>query len=94
MNGKPLPRDHGFPCRALVPGFAGARNCKWIHEVSLEPHSSMKPWHENAYRGFSPDISFEEDLYLWGKSDKVHLRPENDGSWQPNIGEIALEQPV
>eukprot|EP00488_Nonionellina_sp_1-RS-2012_P001072 TRINITY_DN1698_c0_g1_i1.p1 TRINITY_DN1698_c0_g1~~TRINITY_DN1698_c0_g1_i1.p1 ORF type:complete len:124 (+),score=34.61 TRINITY_DN1698_c0_g1_i1:205-576(+) len=72
MNGIPLPRDHGYPVRALVPGFAGARNCKWIQEVSLEQGTSMKPWHENAYRGFSPDISFEEDLYLWEKADKVN----------------------
>eukprot|EP01084_Bolivina_argentea_P118403 210093_1 len=57
MNGIPLPRDHGYPVRALVPGFAGARNCKWIKEVSLEHATSMKPWHENAYRGFSPDIT-------------------------------------
>ena len=27
MNGEPLPRDHGFPVRALLPGIAGARNC-------------------------------------------------------------------
>jgi sulfite oxidase len=24
MNGEPLPRDHGFPVRAIAPGHAGA----------------------------------------------------------------------
>eukprot|EP01083_Nonionella_stella_P159677 521116_1 len=94
MNDLPLPRDHGFPCRALVPGFAGARNCKWIKEVSLEYKTSMKPWHENAYRGFSPDISFEEDLYLWEKAPLVNLRHEKGKGMQPNIAPIALEQPI
>ncbi|KAK9874923.1 hypothetical protein WA026_005738 [Henosepilachna vigintioctopunctata] len=30
MNGVPLPRDHGFPVRVIVPGVVGARNVKWL----------------------------------------------------------------
>ena len=30
MNGEPIPRDHGFPIRAVVPGVVGARNVKWL----------------------------------------------------------------
>lgn len=25
-----MPRDHGFPVRAIVPGVVGARNVKWL----------------------------------------------------------------
>lgn len=32
MNGKPIPVDHGFPVRSIVPGFAGARSVKWLRE--------------------------------------------------------------
>lgn len=30
MNGKPIPKDHGFPIRVIVPGVVGARNVKWL----------------------------------------------------------------
>jgi DMSO/TMAO reductase YedYZ molybdopterin-dependent catalytic subunit len=30
MNGQPLPREHGFPVRMLVPGRYGMKNPKWL----------------------------------------------------------------
>ena len=30
MNGEPIPRDHGFPIRVIVPGVVGARSVKWL----------------------------------------------------------------
>lgn len=33
MNGEPIPRDHGYPIRAVVPGVVGARNVKWLAKV-------------------------------------------------------------
>jgi len=30
MNGQPLPREHGFPARLLVPGRYGMKNPKWL----------------------------------------------------------------
>jgi sulfite oxidase len=35
MNGEPLPRHHGFPARALVPGWIGAASCKWLTEIKV-----------------------------------------------------------
>lgn len=35
MNGEPIPRDHGFPVRVVVPGVVGARNVKWLDKVRL-----------------------------------------------------------
>ncbi len=39
MNGAPLARDHGFPLRAIVPGWVGASQIKWLSRivVSEEP---------------------------------------------------------
>ena len=30
MNGETLPPDHGFPVRAVVPGWAGSNSVKWV----------------------------------------------------------------
>jgi len=35
MNGSVLEKHHGFPARALVPGWVGAASCKWLSEIKL-----------------------------------------------------------
>ncbi|GHC73974.1 oxidoreductase [Nocardiopsis terrae] len=36
MNGRPLPHEHGFPARMVVPGLYGyVSACKWIVEIEL-----------------------------------------------------------
>jgi DMSO/TMAO reductase YedYZ molybdopterin-dependent catalytic subunit len=37
MNGAPLPRDHGFPVRLIVPGWYGCSGIKWVDRVELVP---------------------------------------------------------
>jgi sulfite oxidase len=35
MNGSALTKHHGFPARALVPGWVGAASCKWLTEIKI-----------------------------------------------------------
>jgi DMSO/TMAO reductase YedYZ molybdopterin-dependent catalytic subunit len=35
MNGVALTQHHGFPARALVPGWVGAASCKWLAEIQV-----------------------------------------------------------
>ena len=35
MNGEPLPRHHGYPLRAIVPGWYGAASVKWLDRISV-----------------------------------------------------------
>jgi len=35
MNGSPLPPQHGFPLRLLVPGWYGMTNVKWLDRIEL-----------------------------------------------------------
>ncbi|MGH3281576.1 MAG: molybdopterin-dependent oxidoreductase, partial [Trebonia sp.] len=36
MNGGPLPAEHGFPLRAIVPGYYGTNSVKWLSQISVQ----------------------------------------------------------
>lgn len=63
MNGKDIPRDHGFPIRAIVPGVVGARSVKWLSKIVLSKEESQSFWQQNDYKGFSPSIDFSNADY-------------------------------
>ncbi len=50
MNGKELPRDHGYPLRAVVPGVVGARNVKWLASVKVSHQESPSHWQQLDYK--------------------------------------------
>ena len=35
MNGSTLAKHHGYPVRALTPGWIGAASCKWLSEIRV-----------------------------------------------------------
>jgi DMSO/TMAO reductase YedYZ molybdopterin-dependent catalytic subunit len=35
MNGEPLPREHGYPVRAIVPGWYAVNSVKWLTHIEL-----------------------------------------------------------
>ena len=44
LNGEDLPRDHGYPLRALVPGWVGSSNVKWLGRIVV---SKERLWTRN-----------------------------------------------
>ncbi len=50
LNGEPLPPDHGFPLRSVVPGWIGARSVKWLGRIVLSEHPSHNYFQTKAYR--------------------------------------------
>ncbi len=71
MNGDPLPREHGYPVRLIVPGWYGVNNVKWVEELrvmdtmvvegSLDRPGEHAFWQQQAYRihpeGVDPDVN-------------------------------------
>ncbi|MES1906836.1 MAG: hypothetical protein MHM6MM_000065 [Cercozoa sp. M6MM] len=61
MNGAALPRDHGFPLRAIVPGFVGARNVKWLGTLRLARAEVESRWQTGlAYKGLPPNVDWQD----------------------------------
>jgi sulfite oxidase len=50
MNGSPLTKHHGFPARALAPGWIGAASCKWLTEIKLLDAEFVGNFMSPAYR--------------------------------------------
>ncbi|MDF1604930.1 molybdopterin-dependent oxidoreductase [Nocardioides sp. YIM 152315] len=55
MNGRPLPIDHGFPVRTIVPGLYGyVSACKWVVEMKvtrfadIEAYWTQRGWAEQG----------------------------------------------
>ena len=45
MNGEPLPLDHGFPVRMVVPGLYGYVSAsKWIKDIELTTFDAFDPY--------------------------------------------------
>lgn len=54
MNGEAIPRDHGFPVRAVVPGHVAARSVKWVEKVIVSSDESDSHWQQHDYKAFCP----------------------------------------
>ena len=50
LNGAPLPSEHGFPMRVVVPGWIGARQVKWLGRINVKAEPSDNYFQTNAYR--------------------------------------------
>jgi DMSO/TMAO reductase YedYZ molybdopterin-dependent catalytic subunit len=52
MNGEPLPPDHGYPARLLVPGWIGIANIKWLGRIEVSTQPLASAWDTTQYRYF------------------------------------------
>ncbi|HEY1360411.1 MAG TPA: sulfite oxidase [Thermoleophilaceae bacterium] len=50
MNGQPLPPQHGFPLRLVVPGWYGMTNVKWLERITVLDRPFEGYQQESGYR--------------------------------------------
>lgn len=50
LNGRPLPPQHGFPARLLVPGWYGMTSVKWLSRITAVTEAFTGYQNAKAYR--------------------------------------------
>lgn len=65
MNNVALPKHHGAPARALVPGWVGAASCKWLSEIKILENefegNFMKPGYRYPNQPVAPGGAVDPD---------------------------------
>ena len=63
MNGEPLPPDHGYPVRMIVPGYVGIKNIKWLKKITISNEEVDGPWQKGmAYKILPKYLQKLEDV--------------------------------
>lgn len=55
MNGVTLPVDHGFPLRAVVPGWIGSNSIKWLGRIVVSARKTWVPNNTSDYVMIGPE---------------------------------------
>jgi DMSO/TMAO reductase YedYZ molybdopterin-dependent catalytic subunit len=63
MNGEPLPPDHGFPARVIVPGWLGTASIKWVGHIQVAIEALHVPWNTEEYILAGPDYPVQEPAH-------------------------------
>ena len=98
MNGEPVPPDHGFPVRAIVPGWVGISNVKWVGRVEVRDSTIDVPTTTKTYVLDGPDYPSKVVLRLqtlksavalpWGATLAAGRQRVRGFAWSP-VGRIT-----
>jgi len=74
MNGTDIPKIHGYPIRAIIPGCTAARSVKWLERIELADSHYQGHYQKVAYKMWTPRI---ESFKGYNMSDipPIHFLP-------------------
>jgi DMSO/TMAO reductase YedYZ molybdopterin-dependent catalytic subunit len=70
MNDAPLPAEHGFPLRAIIPGLYGMMNAKWITGIEASNSVYLGYWQE---RGWTNDARIKTTSIIYYPLDSAQV---------------------
>ena len=93
MNGEPLPLEHGFPVRLVIPGLYGYVSAvKWLFRLDLTRWEDGKGfWIDKGWSRDAPiKISSRIDVPVQRRVDAGRV-PIAGVAWYPDVGVAAVE---
>ena len=94
MNGEPLPIEHGFPVRMIVPGLYGfVSACKWLVDIEVTRFQDFKAyWSTRGWSEQAP-VKLASRIDVPRSSDDVAAGSVRVGgsAWQQYVGVSAVE---
>ncbi len=94
MNGHPLPIEHGFPVRTIVPGLYGYVSAtKWVRELEVTTFDSFTAyWTERGWSALGPvKLASRIDVPHDGARVSAGRLRVGGSAWQQNTGIKAVE---
>ena len=94
MNGEPLPIDHGFPVRTIVPGLYGyVSACKWVVDIEVTQFSQFSAyWTERGWGERGPvKLSSRIDVPASGGELSAGTPRIGGVAWAQHVGIDAVE---
>ena len=94
MNGEPLPIDHGFPVRTIVPGLYGyVSACKWVVDIEVTQFSQFSAyWTERGWGERGPvKLSSRIDVPASGGELSAGTARIGGVAWAQHVGIEAVE---
>ncbi len=95
MNGEALAPEHGFPLRAVVPGYAGVRSPKWLAAITVQDRPSDNHMQQRDYKLLPPGVT--EDTVDWQQGVTIDAMPLTSAICRPaegamlDAGRVALQ---
>nr|MBA2348865.1 molybdopterin-dependent oxidoreductase [Solirubrobacterales bacterium] len=95
MGGEPLPVDHGYPARLLVPGIWGAdANTKWLTELELTSWAAVSDyWDTRGWPRRPTSVAPGSRIDVPGNRSTIVAGPTEIAgvAWAPRRGVTAVE---
>lgn len=63
MNNTPLPADHGFPVRLMIPGYVGGRSVKWLARIWISTEENTSYYHIWDNRVLPPFVTEKDGAF-------------------------------
>jgi DMSO/TMAO reductase YedYZ molybdopterin-dependent catalytic subunit len=92
MNGEPIPYDHGFPARVIIPGRYGMKQPKWLKKIEITDKKVTGYWEERFW-------SDDADLKALSRLDRAeNIESEGEDilllgiafAGRPSVGRVEV----